>query len=227
MAKEQKKFTPWNKKQEEYIRLIAENQITIAIGPAGTSKTAIPAALACEKILANEITKIVISRPIVESGNGIGFLKGSMLEKCTPYMMPLLDEFNKWLGKTTVDRMILEGIIEICPPEFLRGRNMHNCFFILDEAQNCTIEQIRLVISRIGRKCKMVINGDPDQTDLKFEERDGLSFCYKALEGMFDVGTIKFTSGDIVRNTIIGPIMKRLNNENFQTFQDGRNFDKP
>ena len=213
------KFTPWNKKQEEYIRLIAENQITLAIGPAGTAKTAIPAYLACEKLISGKIGKVIISRPIVESGKGIGFLKGTMHEKVHVYMIPLLEEFQKWLGKEEVKRMIDEEIIEICPPDFLRGRNFHNCFVILDEAQNLTFEQIKLVLSRIGRNCKMVINGDPDQTDLPSYERGALDFCYDELEGMHDVGTLEFTPTDIVRNPIIGPIMKRLNNENFQAFQ--------
>lgn len=221
-----KEFKPWNSKQAEYLRLIIENQITIAIGPAGTSKTAIPAYLAAEKLDSQQIDKVVISRPIIESGNGIGFLKGTMREKCTPYMMPLIEEFEKWLGKNKTDFLIQQNIIEICPPEFLRGRNMHNCFFILDEAQNCTIEQIRLVISRLGRHSKMIINGDPDQTDLAPSDAGALSFCFQQLSGMVDIGRIQFTAKDIVRNPIIGPIIKKISNENFQNFQGiGRDSD--
>lgn len=214
-----KEFKPWNAKQAEYIRLIAENQITIAIGPAGTAKTAIPAYLACEKLLSHLITKVVISRPIVESGNGIGYLKGTMLEKCMPYMMPLFEEFVKWMGKNKVDELIADGTIEICPPEFMRGRTYNQAMIIVDEAQNLTIEQIRLVLSRLGRNSKMIINGDPDQTDLPECDAGALLFSYKQLISMQDIGCIQFNAGDIVRNPLIGPIIKKISNANFQDFQ--------
>jgi phosphate starvation-inducible PhoH-like protein len=210
-----KVLTPANAAQEEYIRLIAENQVVVAIGPAGSSKTAIPAYLACEKLMNNEIGKIIISRPIVEAGRGIGFLKGGLLEKCDPYMKPLTDELSKWLGAPRLAAALAGGEIEVCPPEFMRGRNFHDSFIIMDEAQNCTLSQIKMVLSRLGRRSKMVINGDPDQTDLPRDQAGALSFMYNRYENMYDVGRIRFANSDIVRNPLIGALLERLNDEDF------------
>ena len=195
-----KVLTPMNEAQEEYIRLIAENQVVVAIGPAGSSKTAIPAYMACEKLMNNEIERIIISRPIVEAGRGIGFLKGGLMEKCDPYMKPLTDELTKWLGATRLASALQAGEIEICPPDFMRGRNFHNCFIIMDEAQNCTLKQIKMVISRLGKKSKMIINGDPDQTDLPRHESGALSYMFEQYGGLEEVGLMRFTNADIVRN---------------------------
>lgn len=210
-----KTLTPMNESQKEYIRLISENQVVVAIGPAGSSKTAIPAYLACEKLMSGEVQRIIISRPIVEAGRGLGFLKGSLLEKCDPYMKPLTEELTKWLGKARLDTALQSGEIEICPPEFMRGRNFHNSFIIMDEAQNCTLRQIKMVLSRLGKKSKMVINGDPDQTDLPRSESGALQFMYDRYNDLSDVGRIEFQNSDIVRNPLIGALLGRLNDEDF------------
>ena len=208
-------LTPMNDAQEEYIRLIAENQVVVAIGPAGSSKTAIPAYMACEKLMNNEIERIIISRPIVEAGRGIGFLKGGLMEKCDPYMKPLTDELTKWLGATRLASALQGGEIEICPPDFMRGRNFHNCFIIMDEAQNCTLKQIKMVISRLGKKSKMIINGDPDQTDLPRHESGALAFMFEQYKGLEEVGLMRFTNADIVRNPLISSLLGRLQDDDF------------
>ena len=210
-----KVLTPMNEAQEEYIRLIAENQVVVAIGPAGSSKTAIPAYMACEKLMNNEIERIIISRPIVEAGRGIGFLKGGLMEKCDPYMKPLTDELTKWLGATRLASALQAGEIEICPPDFMRGRNFHNCFIIMDEAQNCTLKQIKMVISRLGKKSKMIINGDPDQTDLPRHESGALSYMFEQYGGLEEVGLMRFTNADIVRNPLISSLLGRLQDDDF------------
>jgi phosphate starvation-inducible PhoH-like protein len=220
-----KTLTPMNEAQEEYIRLIAENQVVVAIGPAGSSKTAIPAYMACEKLMSNEIEKIIISRPIVEAGRGIGFLKGGLMEKCDPYMKPLTDELTKWLGATRLASALQGGEIEICPPDFMRGRNFHNCFVIMDEAQNCTLKQIKMVLSRLGKKSKMIINGDPDQTDLPRNESGALAFMFKQYEDLPEVGLMRFTNADIVRNPLISSLLGRLKDDDFydSLCDDGEN----
>lgn len=210
-----KGLRPMNDSQKEYIRLIAENQVVVAIGPAGSSKTAIPAYLACEKLITGEVQRIIISRPIVESGKGLGFLKGSLLEKCDPYMKPLTDELSKWLGQVRLAEAMKTGEIEVCPPEFMRGRNFHNCFIIVDEAQNLTLSQLKMILSRLGKRSKMVINGDPDQTDLPHRESGALTFMYERYADLKDVGRIRFTKSDIVRNPLICSLLERLPDEDF------------
>ncbi len=210
-APKKKVLTPANDAQREYIRLIAENQVVVAIGPAGSSKTAIPAYMACEKLINRDVDRIIISRPIVEAGRGIGFLKGGLLEKCDPYMKPLTDELTKWIGAVRLKTALEDGTIEICPPDFMRGRNFHKCFIIMDEAQNCTLKQLKMVLSRLGKNSKMVINGDPDQTDLQRHEAGALSLMYDRYRDLEDVGRIRFKASDIVRNPLIASLLERLN----------------
>lgn len=203
-------FKPWNKSQAEYVRTVAENVLTICVGPAGTGKSLVPCYLAAEGLLNNKITKVIITRPIIESGKGLGFLPGSLSEKTSVYMIPVMEELEKYLGKTNLDECLDDGTIEVVPPEYMRGRNFHRAFVICDEAQNMSFKQIKMLISRIGRESKMVINGDTDQCDLSDYESGALQLAYDNLGGVKDVGLHRFSYLDIVRNPIIGPILKRL-----------------
>ncbi len=205
-----KKLSPKTENQRDYIVDMVESDITICTGPAGTGKTAVAVGLASEYILNNKVEKIIITRPVVEVGiRGLGFLPGSLDEKMQPWVVPLLEEMNKFLSKETVNSMRASDTIEIAPLEYMRGRNFHNSFMILDEAQNCTFEQIKMFLTRIGQKSKAVINGDIDQTDLHQEE-NALRECAKRLEGVRGLSICELTEQDIVRNSIISEILSRL-----------------
>lgn len=205
-----KKLKPKTRNQSDYIVSMSENDVTFCSGPAGSGKTAVAVGLACEYILNNRIEKIVITRPVVESGRGIGFLPGSLVEKVHPYMVPIIEEMKLYLGTETFNSMRSTNEIEICPLEYMRGRNFHSTFMILDEAQNATFEQIKMFLTRIGIGSKAIINGDLDQTDLKGDAFGGLNSCMGSLDNLDGVGICKLDHSDIVRNDIIAKILKRL-----------------
>ena len=143
-----KKLKPKTENQEEYIRSMVESSVTFCSGPAGSGKTAVAVGLACEYILQNKVEKIIITRPVVESGRGLGFLPGSLTDKIQPYLVPIVEEMKLYLGRETYNSMRSVNAIEICPLEYMRGRNFHNSFMILDEAQNATFEQIKNVSNK-------------------------------------------------------------------------------
>lgn len=205
-----KPLRPKTENQRDYILEMAESDVTICTGPAGTGKTAVAVGLASEYILNKKVEKIIITRPVVEVGTrGLGFLPGSLNEKMQPWLVPLLEEMNAFLSKETVNSMRVSGTIEIAPLEYMRGRNFHNSFMILDEAQNCTFEQIKMFLTRIGQDSKMVINGDIEQTDLH-QEKNALRECVERLEGVRGLSICELTEQDIVRNNIISRILSRL-----------------
>ena len=205
-----KKLKPKTRNQSDYIISMSENDVTFCSGPAGSGKTAVAVGLACEYILNNKVEKIVITRPVVESGRGIGFLPGSLVEKVHPYMVPIIEEMKLYLGAEAFNTMRSTNEIEICPLEYMRGRNFHSTFMILDEAQNATFEQIKMFLTRIGVGSKAIINGDLDQTDLKGDSFGGLNSCMGSLDNLEGVGICKLDHSDIVRNDIIAKILKRL-----------------
>ena len=186
------------------------SDITICDGPAGSGKTAVAVGLACQYLQEGRINKIVITRPIVESGKGLGYLPGNFQEKVHPYLVPILEEMNLYLSREKVHTLQDDGTIEICPLEYMRGRNFHNSFIILDEAQNATIEQIKMFITRLGRKSKAVVNGDVNQTDLPNRVRGGLSTCISCLRGLHGVGIVELDDDDVIRHGIISAILYRL-----------------
>ncbi len=204
-----KKLKPKTENQKDYIIEMSESDVTFCSGPAGSGKTAVAVGMACQYILDDEVEKIVITRPVVESGRGIGFLPGSLNEKVHPYMVPIIEEMKLYLGMETYNSMRTTNTIEICPLEYMRGRNFHNTFMILDEAQNATFEQIKMFMTRIGIGSKAVVNGDLDQTDLRGES-GGLKDCMDRLEDLHGVGVCYLTNDDIVRNNIISKILTRL-----------------
>ena len=199
--------------QADYIREMADSDVTLCVGPAGTGKTAVAVGLACEHILDKRIQKIIVTRPVVESGKGLGYLPGTFTEKIHPYLVPVLEELNLYLLPDKVNSLRSMNLIEICPLEYMRGRNFHNSFMILDEAQNCTYEQIKMFLTRIGRNSKAVINGDIDQSDLPNHARGGLEYCLDRLDGVEGVGICELTTDDIVRNDVIARILSRLSND--------------
>ena len=208
-----KNLRPKTDNQADYIRAMADSDVTLCVGPAGTGKTAVAVGLACEYILDKKVKKIVITRPVVEAGKGLGFLPGTFAEKIHPYLVPVLEEMNLYLLPDKVNSLRSMNLIEICPLEYMRGRNFHNSFMILDEAQNCTREQIKMFMTRIGWDSKAVINGDIDQSDLPMGLRGGLAECLDKLEGVEGVGVCKLTSDDIIRNDVIARILSKLSDD--------------
>lgn len=206
---QRKKFKPKTDNQSDYIVGMSENDITFCSGPAGSGKTAVAVGLACEYFLQNKVEKIILTRPVVESGRGLGYLPGSLNEKIAPYLVPVVEEIKLYLGRETYNSARSVNAIEMCPLEYMRGRNFHSSFMILDEAQNATYEQIKMFLTRIGMGSKAVINGDVSQTDLQGCD-GGLDLCMDRLEDVDGVCVCELTPSDIVRNGIISRILEKL-----------------
>jgi len=209
-TKRRKSLKAKTKNQEVYIRAIEGNDVTLCTGPAGTGKTAVSVGLACDYLLDGRVDKIVVTRPVIEAGRGLGFLPGTFEEKIHPYLVPVLEEMEYRLSPNRVKAYRDEGKIEVCPLEYMRGRNFHNCFMILDEAQNATFEQLKMFITRIGWDSKAVINGDMDQTDLAYAEQGGLDTFLYRLDVINGIGIAELTDEDIIRNKIISKILNAL-----------------
>lgn len=206
-----KDFKAKTKGQANYIRTIVENDITFCHGLPGTGKTACAVGLAVQYLVRNQIQKIVITRPIVAASvKPLGALPGGVREKIDPYLMPIFDELEAYLGKMKVSQLIREGIIVIAPLELMRGSNFHDAFIILDEAQNCTPAQLKMFVTRIGQNSKMVVNGDTEQCDLKYDESGALSKFIEKLSKVEGVGVAELTAADIQRSAIIGRILTAL-----------------
>tara|TARA_R110000751_G_scaffold123810_1_gene224819 strand:+ start:17 stop:652 length:636 start_codon:yes stop_codon:yes gene_type:complete len=208
--KRRKSLKAKTQNQQEYIREIEGNDVTLCTGPAGTGKTAVSVGLACDYLLDGRVDKIVVTRPVIEAGRGLGFLPGTFEEKIHPYLIPVLEEMEYRLSPTRAKAYRDEGKIEVCPLEYMRGRNFHNSFMILDEAQNATFEQLKMFITRIGWNSKAVINGDMDQTDLMEIEQGGLDKFLYRLDEIDGVGIAELTDEDIIRNKIISKILNAL-----------------
>lgn len=215
---------PKNEAQSDFIRSIAENELTIAIGPAGTGKTFLSVAMAYQYLIRSDskINKIIITRPTVETsglpGKKFGSLPGDVDEKMGPFMRPIFDELLHFVKKQSeIDLMIKEGVLEVSPLEFTRGRNYHNTFVILDEAQNCVPSELDMLTTRLGRNSKMVISGDITQTDLPKGFRGGLEDYYYSLKNMIvGVGTVEFHESDVVRNTLMVQVINCVKNYRFE-----------
>ena len=206
---QRKKLQPKSENQSDYIESMIECDVTFCSGPAGSGKTACSVGLACDWLLNKKINNVVVARPAIEAGRGLGHLPGGLNEKVHPYMIPVLEEMKKYLGLDTYNSMRATKTIEICPLEFMRGRTFDDSFTILDEAQNATYEQIIMFITRLGMHSTAVINGDPDQTDLKGREAGAFYQLMDELEDLEGVGICELEACDIVRNPIIGRIMAR------------------
>ena len=205
-----KALKPKTENQKTYIDIINNNDVTLCTGPAGTGKTAVAVGLACDYLLDNRVEKIVVTRPVIESGRGLGFLPGTFEEKIHPYLIPVLEEMEYRLNTNRVQTYRDQGKIEVVPLEYMRGRNFHNCFMILDEAQNATFEQLKMFITRIGWNSKAVINGDINQTDLVLKNQGGLEEFLERLDNVTGVGIAELTEDDIIRNKIISKILDAL-----------------
>lgn len=192
--------------QKRYLDNIRSHVITFGIGPAGTGKTYLAVASALAALNAKEVGRIVLSRPVVEAGESLGFLPGSLTEKVDPYMRPLYDALYDMDDFERINSLIAQGVIEIVPLAFMRGRTFNDCFIILDEAQNTTPEQMKMFLTRLGFGSKMVITGDATQIDLP-NGRTGLKDIQRILGRVEAVSFCKFKGADVVRHPLVGEIV--------------------
>jgi phosphate starvation-inducible PhoH-like protein len=194
--------------QKNYIIKIAENDIVFCCGPAGSGKSFIAAGIAAEHLHRGKIENIIITRPLVCAGKDIGSLPGELMEKIDPYLIPMQENFKFFLGQAYYGHYYREKKISYQPLEVMRGATYHNTYMILDEAQNCTFEQIKMFITRMGQGSKVLINGDIKQSDIR--NKSGLEECIKRLDGVNGVGISKLDQSDIQRNGIIGKVLTAL-----------------
>lgn len=204
------RLTAKSDNQKNFIKTILDNDITFCQGLAGSGKTHIAIGMAIESLLADKVGKIVISRPVVEAGEKLGYLPGTAEEKLHPYLIPVLDEINNFISMSDYARLKNENKIEIVPLGLMRGRNFHDCFIVADECQNATYEQIKMLITRIGFDSKMVLTGDAAQSDLYRNQKGGFVKMIEMLGEIDGVGVAFLEASDIVRNPIIGKILERL-----------------
>lgn len=210
------KLKPRSKNQQEYIRTVAENNITLCHGVAGSGKTHIAIGIAIEYLLEQKVNKIVITRPVVESGEKIGYLPGTAEEKLHPYLLPILDEINHFISSGEYNAHKTNNRIEVVPLGLMRGRNFHNAFIVADECQNASYDQLKMLLTRIGMNSKMILTGDTSQSDLMRNARGGFETITDALTELDGVGIAKLDYGDIVRHPIIEKILVRLDSiENY------------
>ena len=197
---------PLNAKQAQYIKSIENNLITFGCGPAGTGKTYVCGALAAEAIKTGKTEKIVVTRPVQEAGEHLGFLPGELEDKFAPYFQPFKDVLEEVLGKGHVRGLTKAGRIEAAPLAYMRGRSFKNCWIILDEAQNCTPTQMKLFLTRIGQNCTVIVNGDKTQMDIR--GTCGLVDAMNRLGKIDGVNNIVFTKEDIVRSGIVQRVVE-------------------
>ncbi len=192
--------------QKEYLDYIRTKTITFGMGPAGTGKTYLAMAMAVAALNRKEVGRILLTRPVVEAGENLGFLPGTLTEKIDPYIRPLYDALFDMMDPVRANKLLAEGVIEIAPLAFMRGRTLNDSFIILDEAQNTTSQQMKMFITRLGMGSKMVITGDMTQTDLP-KGISGLQTVRQVLEGIDAIGFIEFQTRDVVRNSLVSKII--------------------
>ena len=196
------------KGQKKYLKAVNENDIVFAVGPAGTGKTYQAVACAVSALKNNEIDKIVITRPVVEAGEHLGFLPGDLKEKVDPYLTPLYDALDNMLPNDKLRKYMENKQIEIAPLAYMRGRTLHNSFIILDEAQNSTKMQMKMFLTRLGVTSKAIITGDITQTDLHLNETSGLVDAVNVLKNIKGISFTKLNESDIVRHKLVKDIIK-------------------
>ncbi len=194
--------------QKRYVRAIKENTLVFAIGPAGTGKTYLAMAMAVVALKNKEVERIILTRPAVEAGESLGFLPGDLQNKVDPYLRPLYDALYEFLGGEGFARLSERGVIEVAPLAYMRGRTLSDAFIVLDEAQNCTEEQMKMFLTRFGENSKIVVTGDITQIDLPREKKSGLTHSINVLEGVEGISVQYLTHKDVVRHPLVQSIVR-------------------
>ncbi len=203
-----KTLAPKTVNQRRYVDAIERSDLVFGIGPAGTGKTYLAVAMAISAFLGKKVSRIILTRPAVEAGERLGFLPGTLQEKVDPYLRPLYDALYDMLDSEKVDKLLERGTIEIAPIAFMRGRTLNDSFIILDEAQNATAEQMKMILTRQGFNSKMVVTGDITQIDLPAGRRSGLLDVIDILRGVEGISFVYFDERDVVRHTLVQRIVK-------------------
>jgi phosphate starvation-inducible PhoH-like protein len=204
-----KKVRPLSPNQQLLLDAMESKNLTVALGPAGTGKTYLAISAAVEALDAGEVGRIVLSRPAVEAGESLGFLPGDLQEKLAPYLRPLYDALSDRMGGKRLRAALTDGSIEIAPVAFMRGRTLNNAFVVIDEVQNCTYTQIKMLLTRLGWHSTMVLTGDPDQSDL-LPGISGLADIARRLGSLPDVAVVHLQDRDIVRHPLVASILTVL-----------------
>lgn len=193
--------------QKKYIDAIRNHDVTFGVGPAGTGKTYLAVAMAVSELKEERVSRIILTRPAVEAGEALGFLPGDLYEKISPYLRPLQDALHDMLPAEEIIRHTERGTIEIAPLAYMRGRTLNHAFIILDEAQNSTMEQMFMFLTRLGQNSKAVITGDPTQIDLPHQKQSGLVEARRALAGVDGIAIVEFQKRDVVRHALVQRII--------------------
>ncbi len=193
--------------QKQYVRAIQKNTIVIGTGPAGTGKTFLAVAMAVKALREKQVSRIILTRPAIEAGEKLGFLPGDLQSKIDPYLRPLYDALYEMMGAENYQKQVERGVIEIAPLAYMRGRTLDDSFIILDEAQNCTPEQMKMFLTRLGFNSKAVVTGDLTQTDLPSGQKSGLAMAVKILAGIDDIAIHNFSERDVVRHKLVQKII--------------------
>ena len=193
--------------QKHYVNAIKKNTIVLGIGPAGTGKTFLAVAMAVKALREKQVSRIILTRPAIEAGEKLGFLPGDLQSKIDPYLRPLYDSLYEMMGAENYQRQVEKGVIEVAPLAYMRGRTLDDSFIILDEAQNCTPEQMKMFLTRLGFNSKAVVTGDLTQTDLPSGQKSGLAEAVKILSGIEDIEIHTFTERDVVRHKLVQKII--------------------
>ena len=203
-----KTLAPKTVNQRRYVDAIERNDLTFGVGPAGTGKTYLAVAMAVSALLSKRVSRIILTRPAVEAGERLGFLPGTLQEKVDPYLRPLYDAIYDMLEAEKVEKLLEREVVEVAPIAFMRGRTLNDSFIILDEAQNSTAEQMKMVLTRQGANSKMVVNGDLTQIDLVQGKRSGLLDAVEVLRGVEGISFVYFDERDVVRHQLVQRIVK-------------------
>lgn len=206
--KQGRSIRPRTFSQKKYVDAIYRRDVVFGVGPAGTGKTFLAIAMAVLALKQGKVNKIIITRPAVEAGENLGFLPGDLKEKVDPYLRPMYDALNRILGLEQTTRLMDRGVIEIAPLAYMRGRTLDEAFVILDEAQNTTVAQMKMFLTRLGTQSKMIINGDPSQVDLPKGVTSGLIHAERVLKDIPEIQFITFSSDDVVRHPVVAQIIQ-------------------
>jgi len=201
---------PQTSMQAKYLDLLTaeKTDLIFGTGPAGTGKTFLAVAAGAAALKNKSVARLIITRPAVEAGENLGFLPGDLEEKVEPYLRPIWDALNETLGADQAQRMRDKKIIEVAPLAFMRGRTLKNAFVIMDEAQNSTVAQMKMVLTRLGRDSRMVVTGDPGQVDLPAKQTSGLAHALRILDGVEGIGSVVFTARDVRRHALVSRIIR-------------------